>query len=55
MGSVRRSSWSSSSPLSGGSWLKKFRIKVRTALGFDVGRNGSRKNGWSRPGAGIVS
>lgn len=29
--------------------LKKFRINVRAALGSELGRNGSRRNGISRP------
>lgn len=44
MGSVIRSSWANVSPRN--AWLsKKWRMNVRTALGSDVGRNGSSRKG----------
>lgn len=48
MGSVIRSSCARASPC--GVWFasKKWRMKMRTALGSEVGRKGSRRNGWSR-------
>jgi len=48
MGSVIRSSWLSPSPKLKPSLLKKWRTKLRTALGSDVGRKGSRRKGRSR-------
>jgi hypothetical protein len=55
IGSNIRSSWARVSPRMG--WLpsKKWRTKVRTALGSEVGRKGSSKNGRSSPASRSVS
>jgi hypothetical protein len=48
IGSVIRSSWVRASPRSAWAGSKKCRMKVRTALGSEVGRKGSSRNGRSR-------
>jgi hypothetical protein len=49
MGSVMRSSWDNCSPRKLACDSKKCRMNERTALGSEVGRYGSKRNGWSRP------
>lgn len=52
IGSVSRSSCVSASPVIGVPFcaaLKKFRMKLRAALGSELGRNGSRRKGMSSP------
>lgn len=48
MGSVMRSSCARVSPRMFCEGSKKWRMKVRTALGSDAGRNGRRRNGCPR-------
>lgn len=48
MGSVIRNSWAKISPFMFAALSKKWRTKVRTALGSEVGRKGSNRKGRSR-------